>query len=111
MPQIDLHIARDHPAYRGHFPEQPILPGVVLLDAAQRVIETECDLVLNGLSVAKFHSPALPGDALTLDYIVSGASIAFDITCNARKIASGKFIIAAAISTPIISTPVVNPDA
>ena len=29
-----LAVARDHPAYEGHFPGQPILPGVVILAVA-----------------------------------------------------------------------------
>lgn len=93
MPQINLPIAADHPAYAGHFPGQPILPGVVLLDAAQRFIETTHDVVLSGLAVAKFHSPALPGETLALNYTLSAAAVTFDINCDARKIASGKFTL------------------
>lgn len=96
MPQIDLTVAADHPAYAGHFPDRPILPGVVLLDAAQRHIETACKLVLTGLAVAKFHSPALPGDALVLDYTLAEKSVAFDIRSGTRRIASGQFTLRAA---------------
>lgn len=93
MPQIALSIAADHPAYAGHFPGQPILPGVVLLDAAQRAIEAHHTLTLNGLGVAKFHSPATPGEVLMLDYTVTERSATFDISCGTRKIASGQFTI------------------
>jgi len=54
MPQIDLQIPSDHPAYAGHFPGQPILPGVVLLDAAQRLIESAHAVVQN------FTAPRCP---------------------------------------------------
>lgn len=93
MPPIDLQIPSDHPAYAGHFPGQPILPGVVLLDAAQRLIEAEQGLSLSGLAVAKFHSPSLPGETLVLDYTQSDQSVTFEISCNTRKIASGQFTI------------------
>jgi 3-hydroxymyristoyl/3-hydroxydecanoyl-(acyl carrier protein) dehydratase len=93
MPQIDLHIAGDHPAYAGHFPGQPILPGVVLLDAAQRLIESQHDILLSGLAVAKFHNPTTPGAVLVLDYTLSDRSVVFDITCGTRKIANGQFTL------------------
>jgi len=35
-----LAIARDHPAYAGHFPGRPMLPGVVLLSEALATIES-----------------------------------------------------------------------
>ena len=34
MPEMTsrrIAVARDHPAFAGHFPGQPLLPGVVLL--------------------------------------------------------------------------------
>lgn len=94
MPQAALDIPLDHPAFAGHFPGRPIVPGVVLLDAAQRVIETANGLTLAGISVAKFHSPVSPGEQLTLDYTVTGAAVRFEIRCGPRKIADGRFTLA-----------------
>lgn len=91
MPQIALDIPYDHPAFAGHFPGRPIVPGVVLLDSAQRLIEAAYSLTLNGIAVAKFHSPAMPGDNLLLDYEMNGSAVRFEIRCNARKIADGTF--------------------
>lgn len=94
MPQIALDIASDHPAFAGHFPGNPIVPGVVLLDTAQRIIETAHAVILSGLAVAKFHSPALPGENLLLDYAMGDTAVRFEIRCAARKIADGKFSVA-----------------
>ena len=93
MAWAELHIAPDHAAFAGHFPGRPIVPGVVLLDAAQRHIESAQALTLNGIAVAKFHSPAAPGDALALDYEVGAGAVHFAIRSGARKIADGRFMV------------------
>lgn len=65
-----LKIAADHPAFAGHFPGMPILPGVVLLDEALRVIETALalDLTQWQVATAKFLEIVRPGDALTVEH-------------------------------------------
>jgi len=65
-----LTIAADHPAYAGHFPGQPLLPGVVLLDAALRQIAlgTATPRSQWQIATAKFHSPVAPGTALLLEH-------------------------------------------
>ncbi len=89
-----LSFEPDHPAFAGHFPGRPIVPGVQLLDRVQRLVETRHDLVLIGLQMAKFLNPAGPSDMLELEYQIVGSQLRFDIRCGARRIASGQFIIA-----------------
>jgi len=96
MATAPLRFASDHPAFAGHFPGRPIVPGVLLLDGVQRAVESATGLVLGGLAAAKFHSPTLPDDALALEYAVAGAEVRFEIRCAMRKIASGRFLIAPA---------------
>lgn len=92
MPQVVLPIADDHPAFAGHFPGRPIVPGVVLLDLAQQAIEDGTGLSLRGLAAAKFLSPALPGDALRLDYTATDGAVRFELRCGDRAVASGRFL-------------------
>lgn len=87
MPTLELHIATDHPAFAGHFPGRPIVPGVVLLDQAQLLVEA-IGLQVCGLAMAKFLSPVGPGEALWLDFESSGT---FTIRAENRKVASGRF--------------------
>lgn len=85
----------DHPAFAGHFPGTPILPGVVLLDMALQIIAAARGIALNlcEISSVKFLSPAGPGDELLIRHNISaGGTIRFDILADARKIASGSIV-------------------
>jgi 3-hydroxyacyl-[acyl-carrier-protein] dehydratase len=81
----------DHPAFAGHFPGAPILPGVVLLDRALHAIAAATGMALDTceISAVKFLSPAGPGDQLTIHHQSAGDTIRFDIVAGTRKIASG----------------------
>lgn len=63
--RFNWQVPTDHPAFAGHFPGRPILPGVVLLD---RVVWLADSLggAAAGWTVAqaKFLSPVGPGEAL-----------------------------------------------
>ena len=94
---VPLHIASDHPAYAGHFPGSPILPGVVLLDAAVHVLATHEGRAIAGGQIrsAKFLSPVSPGEPLTLYYSATPAGdLRFDIRSDTRSVASGVVALA-----------------
>ena len=85
----------DHPAFAGHFPGTPILPGVVLLDPALQAIAQASEIALDRceISSVKFLSPANPGDALVIQHEISASgTIRFDIMAGTRKIASGSIV-------------------
>lgn len=92
---MPLPIPADHPAYAGHFPGRPILPGVVLLDAALHALAARGGVQAGPaqLKSAKFLSPVLPGEALTLHYAESPAGgFRFEIRCGERGVASGAVV-------------------
>jgi len=65
----------NEPFFNGHFPDHPIMPGVLILEA---LAQTACVALLSkggfenkiayfmGIDGAKFRSPVLPGDVLKL---------------------------------------------
>ena len=85
----------DHPAFAGHFPGTPILPGVVLLDIALQAIAETSGIALDTceISAIKFLSPVNPGDELTLNHSrLASGTLRFDIVAGERKIASGSIV-------------------
>ena len=63
-----MNVAPDHPAFSGHFPGSPVLPGVVLLtevlaEIAARTNQSPQDWTI---VVAKFLSGVRPNESLTV---------------------------------------------
>jgi len=60
---LTLRFAADHPAGPGHFPNDPIIPGAVLLDALLPVLLAH-GAAGGRIEAVKFHAPVRPGDAV-----------------------------------------------
>jgi 3-hydroxyacyl-[acyl-carrier-protein] dehydratase len=86
-----LDVARDHPAFAGHFPKFPVLPGAALLDEALQLLERERGIDLTHWHIAvKFLDVVRPGDALGLEHdMPKKGLIRFTIRCDGRTVAGG----------------------
>jgi 3-hydroxyacyl-[acyl-carrier-protein] dehydratase len=71
------NVTINEPFFLGHFPEHPIMPGVLILEAmaqvggvyailAKEVGENQVPYFV-GIDKAKFRKPVLPGDVLKLE--------------------------------------------
>jgi len=88
-----LSISAQHPAFAGHFPGSPIIPGVVLLDETLQVLARLAgqDACACEIAAAKFHSAARPGEALTLEHeACPDGAVRFLIRAFDRTVASGR---------------------
>jgi 3-hydroxymyristoyl/3-hydroxydecanoyl-(acyl carrier protein) dehydratase len=90
--QVMWTVPVDHPAFAGHFPGRPIVPGVVLLDRVLGFIAVARGRDSAGWSIAnaKFLSPVGPGETLIFTWQPrpSGA-VEFFIASAGRPVASG----------------------
>lgn len=64
---MNFIVDHDHPALPGHFPGQPVVPGVVVLDHVLSAIEGEHGpLGPLRMPQVKFVQPLLPGQSATI---------------------------------------------
>jgi 3-hydroxyacyl-[acyl-carrier-protein] dehydratase len=101
MSVIRLHIAADHPAFAGHFPGQPLLPGVSLLaEVLEAILDDTALAALVGdsprIGAAKFLAPVRPGTTLTVHLAGGERGVRFEVKDGERIAASGQFEAASA---------------
>jgi 3-hydroxymyristoyl/3-hydroxydecanoyl-(acyl carrier protein) dehydratase len=63
-----LRIGAEHPLLPGHFPNAPLVPGVLMLDAVVLALAQllQRPLRLAAVDDVRFHAPLLPEQAATL---------------------------------------------
>ena len=87
-----LAVPREHPAYDGHFPGHPILPGVVILAEVMAAVEAATARAPPQweISSAKFLGPVTPVTALTLVHeVLDSGSVRFEVRSATGVVASG----------------------
>jgi 3-hydroxymyristoyl/3-hydroxydecanoyl-(acyl carrier protein) dehydratase len=89
---VTIDFPADHPALPGHFPERPLIPGVVLLDAIVRNARAAFELgPLDGVTQAKFMGPVPPGAVTTVGLRrLQPNRVAFEVRLHGEIISTGE---------------------
>ncbi|MET0541032.1 MAG: AMP-binding protein [Variovorax sp.] len=98
--EVTREVPRDHPAFAGHFPGQPLLPGALLLSEVLEAVQSVPALVVRlgshpTLAAVKFLGPVRPGDSIAIELLPEeGAArgVRFEVRCGDRLAASGRWV-------------------
>lgn len=95
----EYSVAADHPCLAGHFPGNPVVPAVMLLEFVGAALNQALGrrVYLAGVPLAKFMAPLLPQQALRVELTVDEGtkSARFRLLREGAELASGRVEYAA----------------
>ena len=91
----EFDIPADHPAFAGHFPGQPVLPGVVLLSLVMEALAATAGAARSPGAAAPHRQrqvpgPGRPGTRLLVALREQGAGVAFEVRLGGTPVARGQ---------------------
>jgi 3-hydroxyacyl-[acyl-carrier-protein] dehydratase len=92
-------ITPDHPALPGHFPGNPVVPGVVILDHVIAVLAAAFpEHRVSGIRKLKFLRPLLPDQICDVQWAeVRAGRLRFECLQAGERIAEGNLLLAQAV--------------
>jgi 3-hydroxyacyl-[acyl-carrier-protein] dehydratase len=91
-------VPADSPWFSGHFPGEPILPGIALVHLVEQAIEQEAlkkgeSFQFRSLKRVRFTQPVRPGDKLSVNISAENAGedvlFSFKVLCKKNIVSSG----------------------
>ena len=98
----EVTFAAEDPMFLGHFPGNPIVPGVILTEALAQIAgiagSSENGFLLSAIRAMKFPSPARPGEKILLRAEKTGSLgglVQFSVTAGVggRIVAEGQVVL------------------
>lgn len=101
------HIPVDSPWFSGHFPGEPILPGVALVHITEQAIVRDAasrgeEIQLDGLKRVRFSQPVRPGETLAIH--ITGESVSKEILYTFKLASKGNVVCSGLIVAKRIKT-------
>lgn len=98
-------VSATEPYFSGHFPERPLVPGVLMLEMLAQAggfLEAEPlgaqAIFLAGVQDARFKAPAFPGDRLRLEVAFEASFAGMTrlqgtVSCEGRELCTAKLLV------------------
>ncbi|HVG92772.1 MAG TPA: 3-hydroxyacyl-ACP dehydratase FabZ [Alphaproteobacteria bacterium] len=110
------NVTINEPFFAGHFPNFPIMPGVLIVEAMAQaggaLLLTEVEdrgdklIVFTGIEKARFRRPVVPGDQLRLEVVTlswkEGAS-RIAVRMEGKAFVNGKLVCDGTVSAQLVS--------
>lgn len=112
------NVTVNEPHFTGHFPNHPIMPGVLIVEAIAQaggaLLLTEIPdrdqklMVFTGIERAKFRKPVVPGDQLRIEVtVLAWRSNAAKM--QGRATVDGKLACEATVTCQVVDRPPIQP--
>ena len=111
------NVTINEPFFAGHFPSQPIMPGVLICEAIAQaggaLLLTEVEdrrgklIMFTGIERAKFRRPVLPGDQLRIEVEVKGwraVAQMIAVRMEGKAYVAGKRVAEATVSCQLVDS-------
>ncbi len=111
------NVTINEPFFAGHFPSQPIMPGVLICEAIAQaggaLLLTEVEdrrgklIMFTGIERAKFRRPVLPGDQLRIEVKVKGwraVAHMIAVRMEGKAYVAGKRVAEATVSCQLVDS-------
>ena len=90
-------IGAAHPAFAGHFPGRPIMPGALLLARVAAAAQRSFGAV-RAVPTARFIAPLRPGERFEVELEETAAAVRFRVVRGTTVIATGTLQLARIIA-------------
>lgn len=107
------NVTMNEPFFQGHFPENPVMPGVLVLEALAQAgallislsLQDKNDdslFIFTGVDKARFRRPVGPGDQIILNcWDIRHRRNFYKMTCDARV--DGQLVAEAGLAAALVS--------
>jgi len=88
-------IQSTHSSLKGHFPNNPVIPGVVILDEVFNIIKTsKPEFTIDSIPMVKFIHPLLPEQKVIVEIKNKNETVInFSCSHNNTKLVTGQLVL------------------